>query len=74
MLVFSHRRGCQNAINDATLIQRASIDLAELDDLHTLLADVNGDGRVSIFDVTWVQKYLAEYKLPYKIGKPVAIA
>ena len=61
-------------INDATLIQRASIDLAELDDLHTLLADVNGDGRVSILDVTWVQKYLAEYKLPYKIGRPVESA
>ena len=48
-------------IDDASLIQRAGIDLAKLTDTQKALADVNGDGRVSILDVTCVQKYLAEY-------------
>ena len=48
-------------IDDASLIQRAGIDLAKLTDTQRALADVNGDGRVSILDVTCVQKYLAEY-------------
>ena len=48
-------------IDDASLIQRAGIDLAKLTDTQKALADVNADGRVSILDVTCVQKYLAEY-------------
>ena len=48
-------------IDDASLIQKAGIDLAKLTDTQRALADVNGDGRVSILDVTCVQKYLAEY-------------
>ena len=48
-------------IDDASLIQRAGIDLAKLTDTQRALADVNADGRVSILDVTCVQKYLAEY-------------
>ena len=38
----------------------------------TILADVNGDGRVSIIDVTCVQKHLAGgYKNTGKVGTPV---
>ena len=48
-------------IADATLIQKASIDLEQLSDVRKRTADVNGDGRVSVLDATCVQKYLAEY-------------
>jgi hypothetical protein len=47
-------------IDDATLIQKAAIELVSFTNLQMQLADVNGDGRVSILDVTCVQKYLAE--------------
>lgn len=49
-------------VADATLIQKASLDLVKFSDLHNTLSDVNGDGRVSILDVTCVQKYLAKYQ------------
>ena len=48
-------------IADATLIQRAAIDLVKFSQNQLYLADVNGDSRISILDVTCVQKYLAEY-------------
>ena len=48
-------------VNDATLIQRAGIGLAQLSRVRERTADVNGDGRVSILDTTCVQKYLAEH-------------
>ena len=48
-------------IADATLIQRAGVELASFTNLQKQLADVNSDGRVSILDVTCVQRYLAEY-------------
>lgn len=37
-----------------------------------LLGDTNQDGVVTIDDVTTIQKYLAEYELPYPVGKPIA--
>ncbi|MBR1482310.1 MAG: dockerin type I repeat-containing protein [Ruminococcus sp.] len=46
---------------DASLIQRAAIDLEDFTDLQNTLADVNADGKVSILDVTCVQKYAAEF-------------
>lgn len=49
-------------IDDATLIQRRGILLEKFNEAQDILADTNGDKRVSIFDVTCVQKYLAEYK------------
>lgn len=48
-------------IDDATLIQRAAVELEAFSDLQKQLADANSDGRVSILDVTCVQKYLAEH-------------
>ena len=48
-------------IEDATLIQKVSVELLRCSDLHFDLADVNGDGRVSVLDVTCVQKYIAQY-------------
>lgn len=49
-------------VDDATLVQKASIQLVEFSDLQSRLGDVNGDGRLSILDTTCVQKYLAEYE------------
>ncbi|MBR1483683.1 MAG: dockerin type I repeat-containing protein [Ruminococcus sp.] len=47
-------------VEDATLMQRASVGLETLSGNRAKISDVNGDGRVSILDVTCVQKYLAE--------------
>ena len=45
-------------IADATLVQKAAVDLTPKDGM---LMDVNEDGRVSILDVTCIQKYLAGF-------------
>ena len=45
---------------DATKIQRRGVELETFDATQEALADVNGDGRVSILDVTCIQRYLAE--------------
>ena len=49
-------------IADATLIQRAAIDLVKFSQNQLYLADVNGDSRISILYVTCIQKYLAEFR------------
>lgn len=49
-------------IADATLIQRAAIDLVKFSQNQLYLADVNGNSRISILDVTCIQKYLAEFR------------
>ncbi len=63
-------------VMDATLIQKAGLEMVALDEVETTLADVNQDGRVSILDVTMVQKYLAEvdYKNIGVVGQPSDIA
>lgn len=48
-------------IADATLIQRAGIDLVSFSDIHKQRCDVNGDGKISVTDATCIQKYLAQY-------------
>ena len=45
-------------INDATLIQRAAVNMVELTDEQTVVADVNYDGNIDINDVTMIQKHL----------------
>ncbi|MBQ3330131.1 MAG: hypothetical protein IJG87_03020 [Ruminococcus sp.] len=35
-------------------------------------ADVDGDGDVTIIDVTCIQRYLAGIEVPYAIGEPVS--
>ena len=37
------------------------------------VADVNGDGEVSIIDVTWIQRWLASMNAPKVIGQPISI-
>ena len=46
-------------ITDATIVQKASIGLVDLNEDQIKCADVTGDGRVSISDVTLIQKYIA---------------
>lgn len=45
-------------IRDATLIQRAAVNMVELTGEQTVVADVNYDGNIDINDVTMIQKYL----------------
>lgn len=42
-------------------------------DVYVSAADVNGDGTVDIIDATVLQKYLAEFELPYPIGQTITI-
>ena len=46
-------------ITDATLIQKASIDLVSFSELQNKLAEYNGDGRVSVLDTTAIQRMIA---------------
>lgn len=46
-------------ITDATLIQKASIDLENFSELQNQLGDYNGDGRVSVLDTTAIQHMIA---------------
>lgn len=71
------------SIQDATEIQRMGLGILDVEEDATeeeleaifiayALADVNGDGRVSILDVTYVQKYLVGgYNNTGKVGTPV---
>lgn len=53
-----------SAINmaDATRIQKVLSGQNKFTDVQKTLADVDGDGKVTIADVTCIQKYIAEYK------------
>ena len=48
--------------DDATAVQKYSIDMPVDEIFNKDVADVNADGRVSILDVTCIQKYVAEFK------------
>ena len=58
-------------IDDATLVQKAAIDLVYFNRRQKTVADVNKDGRISVLDVTAIQRYLAEMDAPEGIGKPI---
>ena len=61
-------------IADASLIQKYSIGLKTCDAKLFALADVNGDGRLSIRDVTLIQKYIAgNYSNIGNVGQDVTI-
>ena len=34
-------------------------------------ADVDGDGDVTILDVSWIQRYIAEIPVQYPIGESI---
>ena len=58
--------------NDATYVQKYSIDLPTTDNFNAALADVNADGRISVLDATCIQKFVAEFKNGTgRTGQPV---
>ena len=48
-------------VTDATTMQRAVAQFITLDSRQQIVSDVDGDGDVTIADITCVQKYLAEH-------------
>ena len=61
-------------IEDATLIQKASLDMVALDGVATAISDVNGDGKVTVEDATLIQKYLSGgYAQTGRVGESVII-
>ena len=61
-------------VEDTTLIQKAIADITTLDNNQRVFADVNGDGIVSVFDVTLIQKYIVGgYSNTGNVGKPAII-
>ena len=57
---------------DATAIQRHLADLAPFSEMQLAAADVDGDGEVTIQDVTVLQLWLAEFAFGETgIGEPV---
>ena len=47
---------------DATLVQKYILNLETLTEQQKRLADVNGDGKISIIDVTEIQKMIVNDK------------
>ncbi len=62
---------CNSKINikDATLIQKYSAKLLDIDKIELGAADVNADKKVNIKDATAIQKYLAKIKTNTKVGE-----
>lgn len=56
-------------INDVTEIQRHLAKLVNLEGIYLLAANTNLDDAVDISDATALQKYIAEYELPYPIDE-----
>lgn len=62
----------QITVEDATLVQKATVLLVTFDENTSTIADVNEDGFVDILDVTLIQKHIV--KLNYNtglVGQPV---
>ena len=57
---------------DVTLIQRHLNSLETLSAKQLRVSNVDDDVNVSISDASYIQLYLARYKLDYDIGKPIA--
>ena len=50
----------------------AEIIYCDLDELLTLRGDADGDGEVGATDVTTIQRYLSQLKLPFELNVPIA--
>lgn len=53
------------------MIQKYIADYNMPDNSQITACDVNGDGSVNIYDVTEIQRFLADFGNPYHIGEPV---
>ena len=52
-----------------TLIQRYDVMMIDFTETQLKVADVDGDGNVSILDMTWIQRYLAEVPVRFPINE-----
>lgn len=55
-------------VHDVTAIRRRLIGLIH-PDFNDKFADIDGNGGVTIVDVTWLQRYLAKIPIPYRVGE-----
>ena len=58
-------------INDVTCIQMVLAQWSVNQGYSEASADIDGNGRVEIFDATLLQQWLAEMTVTYSIGKPL---
>ena len=59
------------SVMDATLIQKYSAYLIDLNDYQLQSADANGNGSVTLMDVTHIQRYIAQLSCSELIGKVI---
>lgn len=55
-------------IKDATLIQKALVNLIGIDEIQRKLADADGDGRLTVKDATELKKWIAGLSKNERIG------
>jgi len=55
------------------MIQKCIAEFEMPDNFVLKACDTNGDDRITISDATEIQKYVAEYEIPYPIGKMVIV-
>lgn len=60
------------SIGDVTVIQQHIANIISLQNERLKCADINSDGKFDITDATELQRYLAEYDVPYAVGKPIS--
>ena len=58
-------------INDVTRIQMVLAQWSINGDFSEAAADIDGNGRLEIFDATLLQQWLAEMTVAYSIGEPL---
>ncbi len=68
----SNRDGKVN-INDVTYIQQGLVTIITLDENSKRSADVDGNGRVTILDANYIQRYKAGISIPYDVEQEVLV-
>ena len=58
-------------ITDATRIQRYAAEMIALNDTALKTADVDGDGKVTIIDASWLKRWLIQLPAPEGIGEEI---
>ncbi len=56
---------------DSLLIQRFTVNLADLNDAQKKLADVDGNGKVTNADALYILRYTVKASVKYEIGEPL---
>ena len=60
-------------INDVTYIQQGLVTLVVLDNISKRNADVDGNGKVTILDANYIQRYKAGMTVPYDVDQEVLV-